>query len=85
MIKYCCKVKKYTGGLAGLGLTWTALLIAPKCPMCIAAWLGALSGVVISFNVAAKLRGAMVVICLLLALCLIYGCYKKPDPGPEPE
>lgn len=60
----CCR--EATGWIApGLGLA-----LIPKCPMCVAAYVAAFSGAEISMPMAARLRLALLILCVT-ALCFV--------------
>jgi hypothetical protein len=39
------------------------MVLLPKCPLCLAAWLTVISGTAVSVAAAARLRGLIVVVC----------------------
>lgn len=41
-----------------------ALVLIPKCPMCLAAYIGMVSGVVLPFSAAAWVRVALIGVCV---------------------
>lgn len=61
----CCK--RDSGRRAGFAasiLPGVALVLLPKCPLCLAAWLGLATGVGISAAAAAHLREGVIVLCV---------------------
>lgn len=65
----CCLGERPSGRLArrlsGAGasiLSGAALVLLPKCPLCLAAWLTAATGVGVSAAAAARLRGLTVAV-----------------------
>jgi hypothetical protein len=52
-------------------LPGAVVLFLPKCPLCLAAWLTAVTGVGISAAAAAYLRGAIVVVLALAAAKIV--------------
>ena len=47
------------------------LVLLPKCPLCIATWIAASTGVGVPFMVAGGIRPALIITCVLLAALLI--------------
>jgi hypothetical protein len=61
----CCKGHaRRRAGFAASILPGTALVLLPKCPLCLAAWLGVVTGVGVSAAAAVYLRGAIVILCV---------------------
>jgi len=61
----CCRRgSRRRAGVAASILPGAALVLLPKCPLCLAAWLGLMTGVGVSAVAAAYLRGAIVVLCV---------------------
>jgi len=56
--------------IAGWTVSGTILVLLPKCPVCVAAYVALISGVGISVASAAKIRTGMVLLCLAILLCL---------------
>ena len=50
-------------GAAASVLPGTVLALLPKCPVCLAAWLTAITGAGVSAGAAARLRGLVAVFC----------------------
>jgi len=70
----CCKGGRPSGRLArqlpGAAASLTpgaALLLLPKCPLCVAAWLTAATGIGIPLAAAAYIRGLIVVFWIAVA------------------
>lgn len=65
----CCR--KGTGvtgvsriaGMAGYAVPGTVLVLLPKCPLCIAAWLAAGTGIGVAVSTAAHLRTLLLLAC----------------------
>jgi hypothetical protein len=53
--------RRLSAGAASL-LPGAVLVLLPKCPLCLAAWLTVISGTAVSATVAARLRGVVAVI-----------------------
>jgi hypothetical protein len=49
-------------GVAGSILPGTALVLLPKCPLCLAAWITAVTGFGVPMAVAAHVRGGIVAV-----------------------
>ena len=71
MIGQCCKSRGRAGVAASI-LPGTALVLLPKCPLCLAAWLGVVTGVGVSAAAAAYLRGA-IAIFWVVAVAFVVG------------
>jgi hypothetical protein len=52
-------------------LPGAALLLVPKCPLCVATYVAAATGIGVSLSVAASLRSALIALCLLAMAWLI--------------
>ena len=58
----CCRGGgRRKAGVAASILPGAALVLLPKCPLCLAAWLGVVTGMGVSAVAAAYLRGAIVI------------------------
>ena len=77
-MKGCCSARKqgHSRKLASI-MSWflpsALLLMVPKCPLCIVAYIGVVSGIGISVSTAAGLRTLLISGCLCL---LVYGLVK---------
>ena len=62
--------KRASGGVA----PGVLLVLIPKCPVCVAAYIALVTGVGVSFSTAAYLREAMIALCVgaLLLLAVRY-------------
>lgn len=56
---------------AGGVVSAAAAILLPKCPLCIAAWLAAGTGVAVPAMLAASVRPVLAVVCIASALLLI--------------
>jgi hypothetical protein len=72
----CCKnsrKRKLVGSWTGI-FDWiipgAIVGLIPKCPMCLAAYVGAWTGIGLSFSAATHLRLALVVLCIGLSFFL---------------
>lgn len=61
MVRYCCMGVPASRRLAASILPGALLAFLPKCPLCVAAWLTAATGVGFSAGAAAWVRGMLVV------------------------
>ena len=61
----CCKsgAARRTGFAASI-LPGAALALLPKCPLCLAAWLGLVTGVGVSAAASVYLREGIIVLCV---------------------
>ena len=55
--------RRFSGTTASVSSV-AVLLFLPKCPLCLAAWLGVVTGVGVSAVAAVYIRGAIVVLCV---------------------
>lgn len=76
----CCAARTSTTntrratGLAGAVLSGIPLLLMPKCPLCVAAYVTLLTGASVSTATAGQLRTGILVLCILLATGFIATC-----------
>ena len=64
----CCEVRAVGGGprargVLGCVLPGAILVLMPKCPMCVAAYIALVTGVGVSVSLAAGLRVFVMVLC----------------------
>jgi hypothetical protein len=57
--------------VAGAALPGALAILLPKCPLCIAVWVAAVTGVTLPAIVAGSLRPFLVIACLFSALLLV--------------
>jgi len=55
----------------------TILILLPKCPICLAAWISAVSGLGISISVAGYLRWGLIIVCVTSLFYFAIGRFKK--------
>ena len=71
-----------SAGVVGWLAPGVALAVLPKCPLCVAGWIAAVSGLGVSLSVAAWLRDALWVAgALLLALLVWRAMRVRRRPG----
>lgn len=79
MTRRCCtgggiprRVARRLSAAAATLLPGAVLVLLPKCPLCLAAWLTVLTGVGVSAATAARLRGISIVFCIAaVAICVV--------------
>jgi hypothetical protein len=57
------------------------LVLLPKCPLCLAAWLTVISGTAVSATVAARLRGLIVAVCVIAVAFTASQIRRKRSPS----
>ena len=62
--------RRLTRGAASL-LPCAFLAVLPKCPLCLAAWIAACTGVTLPTMVAGSIRPTLVIACVLSAWLLV--------------
>lgn len=71
------------GGRLGRSLRWLApgigLVLVPKCPACLAAYLALFTGVGISLPVAETLRIGLLVVCVASLAWLVLSKIRRSD------
>src|SRR6202167_5810229 len=62
------------GEIAGWFIPSATLVLLPKCPLCVAAYVALFSGVSISFASASHLRTSLLILCVTVLFCLALKC-----------
>ena len=74
----CCKDRPRRAGVgkggvaqaAGVVFSSLMLIVMPKCPVCMAAYVALMTGISISTAVASHLRLGLLIVCLSVLACL---------------
>lgn len=64
-------------GLAGVVLSGIPLLLMPKCPLCVAAYVALFTGISVSTATAGQLRTGIVMLCAALVCAFIAMCLVR--------
>jgi predicted transporter len=75
MTRQCCKGGGIRRAAASL-LPGVALVLLPKCPLCLAAWLAVAAGVTVSATTAGFVRWGIVVVWVIELV--IFAARRKP-------
>ena len=74
MTSACCRARHTAAGIpprcrwlkaAGCVLPGSIAILLPKCPLCVAAWIAAATGVALPAVLAGSLRPALAIVCVL--------------------
>ena len=72
----CARRHRVTGG-AGIFLSVATLVLMPKCPLCVAAYLALFTGITISVSEASFLRTVVLIVCSTVLLTLALSAISK--------
>ena len=67
------------GEIAGWVISSATLVLLPKCPACLAAYVALLTGVGISVASASNLRTSLLILCVVTLLCLTVTRFRKAE------
>jgi hypothetical protein len=67
-----------SGEIAGWFIPSATLVLLPKCPACVAAYVALFSGVGISVAIASNLRISLLILCVAALLCLALKRLRRP-------
>lgn len=73
--------KRRKRGLAGWLVPGAALVLMPKCPVCVAMYVALFTGVGISVAMASALRTAALFLCAALLVLAAARTFLRPGPG----
>ena len=65
------------GEIAGWIIPSATLVLLPKCPICVAAYVALFGGVGISIASASNLRTGLVIFCVTTLVCLALKCLRR--------
>ena len=72
-----CRGQSRARSAAGMLIPGGALLLIPKCPLCIAAYIAAFSGLGVSVTAAAGIRYALITACVLAIGYFAFYIYRR--------
>ena len=91
MTSTCCSMQRPWFKATGSALPGVLAILLPKCPLCVAAWVAACTGVALPAMLAASVRPALAIACVLSAALLLRrligskGPYRSPETVPLTE